>query len=1369
MNVLNSGWGGDNGILEFLYPPKALALLKRLSTYRLDRIAQTRRLLNRRTFSSHSKSLAEGSEAQLWSYEPETAPDIEEPDLRTIHLQEFNDFDWTLDPIEKKSRKNEVSMFEELQLNLGKIPAPGEDDAWNKPWDLYGQLLDPKIIGEFGQRLMVYLSFSSRELDKARLMELLAKIPMPESHNLWKATLISSCTGQLDRAMDFFQKSILHLSSWHEANPNKSLFDNPIIRPANEILLAHLIQKRQWKLAEEVYGDSIKMAPRFTQKVDAQRFLFDLWKVVGNLPDLEGHAMDYIENADISSGSLKSDFARQLISISLTHGTTPQRLTKLIHLLRFYGIETSRTYPPALEFLIDRFIRFHKHVTVSERIALHTLWSAYRIYCRPGQLKTPIVRDLLKVATAYYSTKAFANEERAFVLDILSVCSDDIAPLPYGTMIGVMGMYARRGNLEVVRLIESSLTPKLNAIQSWCRSVVDFDYDLQRLKALLQVHAVRGDLLGVQAAFDNIQSQIPLGNEYVMIWNRLILAYARLDELDKAFHIALVHMPSAGVSPNNHTFSNLLRACGWGGEASTMISLIDIAEHHKIRVDEWMIKNLILAYMKHHDGAIAEEIVEVLLNNNVNGETWSKYAFSSLLSDVLVLVAGRRDLRSANKIYNEMVQRKLPIGVVAYSALVELLTNIGETDQASVLVYSVMVERGFPVEDYNLSVLAKGYSVEHRYDGVLAVITELDRKGMPINARARAQHLNAFARLNRTNPNMDQKVILLLEKYLDERGDVTWPKDDHPVWFNHRTDFYFTVLIDAYCDIKATAMVETVMRMLWIYRRKAGLSLDFPIGILRVLMKVALAAGNYDMVKNYWLKCVAQLNEWSQRRASAIRFVAVEKDSLLMDESKELDNDQETQYDTPERPNGMTGFGVSDTQPTVAKQAYSDADIDPIRHSTAPSTRIAHLLCRPLVIYMESLAAQNRAPAIINTVRDLQASGYLIDTRTWNKYVRLLIQTGDPQHIIAAFRASEVHLAHNMLPYLSRAGDLKRRKAMLVRQFRAQSANHQHYLHSDTLRQMKEVYDASTEIHVPATSAGLESSSPVSLPSVLDLIAPVTTSAVKSWTIIRTTQYNLTSNHDKIAVEDTKTRRHAEMLANTPDDELYELYKSDSMNGVTTRSIYERDDRDAESGTSWRWPDEPSSDATNKLLDQTNNFSAEANHSSPKQRSTLNLPDPPNDNAELHRPMNAGEMVQRLASLLKNKRFLESSTYEAPETTQTIDQDPRFAAIESVLAAAGSGTTTQKPNSTAKPESPLVTEEIVPSPRSKASEAAVQPVFKKKKKRKSDKKEKKEKNDTVFGELESAPLPGLEALEAAIEPVVKKKPGKQKRTPFTGN
>src|ERR1700761_3577912 len=44
----------ENAILEFLYPPHTLALFKKLSTYRLDRLARRATRLSSRLFSSTS-------------------------------------------------------------------------------------------------------------------------------------------------------------------------------------------------------------------------------------------------------------------------------------------------------------------------------------------------------------------------------------------------------------------------------------------------------------------------------------------------------------------------------------------------------------------------------------------------------------------------------------------------------------------------------------------------------------------------------------------------------------------------------------------------------------------------------------------------------------------------------------------------------------------------------------------------------------------------------------------------------------------------------------------------------------------------------------------------------------------------------------------------------------------------------------------------------------------------------------------------------------------------------------------------------------------------------------------------------------------
>src|ERR1700753_1871179 len=243
-----------------------------------------------------------------------------------------------------------------------------------------------------------------------------------------------------------------------------------------------------------------------------------------------------------------------------------------------------------------------------------------------------------------------------------------------------------------------------------------------------------------------------------------------------------------------------------------------------------------------------------------------------MFNELLVIIASRRDLRSANRIYIQMVQEQLPISRHTFWALTKLLCNLKETDQATKLVKEVMPAHGFAASSSFYSQLMRGYAIEKRWEHVLAVHEEMIDKRMLSNTLSQTKYIEAMAMLNRTKPEKDLEILTLLKRLLmDESIEVYWSKDDPPIWWRHHTDPYFYHLMDAYCDIGANEMVQAIQQIYWDFQTRENLSDDPPLGILKSFIKAAMFSGQHDVVDSFWQKSVRILKEYVKSMASTFK------------------------------------------------------------------------------------------------------------------------------------------------------------------------------------------------------------------------------------------------------------------------------------------------------------------------------------------------------------------------------------------------------------------------------------------------------------------------------------------------------------------
>lgn len=1079
----------ENAILEFLYPPHTLALFKKLSTYRLDRLARRATRLSSRLFSStsiHNGNVKLGLRVSDLG-DTGNAIKVSAEDRPLVYSKEIFDLHWIQKAGDNKTQADNISPREKLLHQL-QIPIRSPQDAtrFDQVWESYHKLNQSDQDFELATKMMSFLSFSSREDDRVRFLLLMKGQKFPESHGFWKAILLSVHTRKFDRAMEFYDMAVSHGSG---------------TEVGSDIILAHAIWNRDWGVARNIFEKVIKSAQTYKRENDLQQILFELWKTTTILPDIASLATHYIQQAALVHGK-KDPFAYQLASVALAHCTVPDSLNALLPLLRFHKLESVEIYESSLGHILNYVQKYPKSMKTWHRVVLQKLWSSYRIYCKPGEITKPLIHDLLSILTKRsIPSLTWEAEDRNFITDILSVCADDKIPLPYEFMVRLMEIYARNGNLDAVRLLEDNMDPKMRDLGVTYRSKEDQRADLRRMWCLLRVHVERRDIANVQAEFESIIQQFPRAKTARNLWHQVIDVYSKSGMVQEAFRVALVEMPAAGALPTRQTMLQLLWLCGWSGDTSAVLAVLNIAEQNNIPLDEWMVRRLIHAYIKSHPGAVAEEIAELMISHQINKETWSIPAMTVMFNELLVIIASRRDLRSANRIYIQMVQDELPISEHTFWALAKLLCNLKETDQATRLVKDVMPAQGMAPTSSFYSQLMRGYAIEKRWENVLAVHEEMVSKRMPSNTLSQTKYLEAVAMLNRTKPEKDLEVLTILKRLLmDESIEVYWSKEDPPIWWRHYTDPYFYHLMDAYCDIGANEMVQAIQQIYWDFQKRENLSGDPPLGILKSFMKAAMFSGQHDVVADFWQKSVRILKEYVKSMASTFKQASnmASTGSMVSFNDRIQRNGAELRH----KSNASNIRAIGNSRFDELKSA-NPSSINPAEPEELPESQVsvAHLLSRHIGWYVQSLSHHGKFKTMINTVRDLQSSGFKLTSQAWNVYIITLCRSTDPNDLMAAFRATEVHLMPNYIPHfhLKEKGDKPLYKAMVQRQRRALTANYQLYLNSTTINHLKDIYESSSSATVDGRSVGLETEANISLKGVLESIAPTLTNVLKAW------------------------------------------------------------------------------------------------------------------------------------------------------------------------------------------------------------------------------------------------------------------------------
>ena len=230
-----------------------------------------------------------------------------------------------------------------------------------------------------------------------------------------------------------------------------------------------------------------------------------------------------------------------------------------------------------------------------------------------------------------------------------------------------------------------------------------FVHDIYVNNALLSLYSKCGALSAAQHVFDKLPSR------NIVSWNALISAYVHHGHGDKAI-ICFKKMKDQGFSPNEVTFTSILKGCG---------DFRDIKEgkqiHNMIVIRGWLEENVelgnALVDMYAKCGALAEAY-EVLLKElhdrdlitwssliaryveqgqtlealkcfeQMQGERFSPNEFT--LTCVLDACSGREDIEKGRQIHDAIVQRGSleRRNIVLGSAVIKMYAKCGELSEA---------------------------------------------------------------------------------------------------------------------------------------------------------------------------------------------------------------------------------------------------------------------------------------------------------------------------------------------------------------------------------------------------------------------------------------------------------------------------------------------------------------------------------------------------------------------------------------------------------------------------------------------------------------------------------------------------------------
>ncbi|KYG43663.1 hypothetical protein M433DRAFT_156470 [Acidomyces richmondensis BFW] len=532
------------------------------------------------------------------------------------------------------------------------------------------------------------------------------------------------------------------------------------------------------------------------------------------------------------------------------------------------------------------------------------------------------------------------------------------------------------------------------------------------------LYARRIHLPKAKAAFEDIAKMAAEHGESPSLrsWNVLLHAYSRQDDLDGAVG-TLAALVDQGVKPDHYSFHPLMTMTAKRGDVDGVMDLLgqfDALTGQK----RWtaFYGSLILAHTNRGQIEKAMEILETAISEASKGNVLGE--LTGCFNIVLTACALRRDIDTMRTVHRRMKDAGVRADAETYAAIVQALVLRRLTNAADSIVRSMLRRHGIMPTAFHYAVVMAGFNHQGRYDRALAAhrhmkslkikstlssnVALLKAKAMQESRQKGTGNAQRAAEpLAMSLQELERTIQLLLDKgddVADKQPQAGLHGLDNPSRFSAA---YFAHLVHIHGKRKC---LDSVHRLIQRYKRlSAGVHTPgsrMPIVILSAVMNAYLNSGDYNEVEVCWKMAKEQADEFTKR----VPIPQLEKVADILEIQCPQDNDAQE-----------VGFAIAPVSeatknPPRTGRIVTKGTYDPPASRPVPGR--AQVLTRCLRIYLYALGQQNRISDMISVVASVLSQGYVMDSRTWNIFICLLCEAR-PTLALLAFTLTERFLIHN--------------------------------------------------------------------------------------------------------------------------------------------------------------------------------------------------------------------------------------------------------------------------------------------------------------------------------------------------------------------
>ncbi|CAK4032142.1 hypothetical protein DOTSEDRAFT_69310 [Lecanosticta acicola] len=274
-----------------------------------------------------------------------------------------------------------------------------------------------------------------------------------------------------------------------------------------------------------------------------------------------------------------------------------------------------------------------------------------------------------------------------------------------------------------------------------------YPYEEQRKSffSLIYVHARRADLPNAEKTFQKVRDMASEHGDRLDLpcWNTLLHAYERTNELDKALAV-FNELLSEKMTPDISSVHPIATIHARRGDVASVRGVIE--QYHRlcnVKKHFHLIGSHMLALIRSGDVEQAQNVLEDAITQFRNRQVEGSPTMSC--NFLLLAHALNRDVDGTMRVYAWMKEKKIHMDAYTYGALMQALTLLHQTQAAYKIMTRVMPQANLSPVAIHYAVIMAGFVNQRSYQDALRIYKEMRENNVRDTLSSRKIYLRACA------------------------------------------------------------------------------------------------------------------------------------------------------------------------------------------------------------------------------------------------------------------------------------------------------------------------------------------------------------------------------------------------------------------------------------------------------------------------------------------------------------------------------------------------------------------------------------------------------------------------------------------------